>query len=98
MSDCAALLWRLRAYGHAVPSDLWDEAEAYATAHFPKTSLPFVEMHMALLAAATHNTAALDELQRQPGEGGKKQRVQQQIERRREGAGTHDRTCRDREH
>ena len=61
MSDCAALLWRLRAYGHAVPSDLWDEAEAYATAHFPKTSLPFVEMHMALLAAATHNTAALDE-------------------------------------
>jgi hypothetical protein len=61
MSDCAALLWRLRAYGHNVPSDLWSEAEAYATAHFPKTSLPFVEMHMALLTAATHNNAALDE-------------------------------------
>jgi hypothetical protein len=61
MSDCAALLWRLRAYGHAVPSHLWDEAQTYATSHFPKTSLPFVEMHMALLAAATHNTVALDE-------------------------------------
>jgi len=61
MSDCAALLWRLHAYGHAVPAGLWTEAEAYATAHFPKTSLPFVEMHMALLAAATRNTAALDE-------------------------------------
>jgi hypothetical protein len=61
MSDCAALLWRLRAYGHNVPAPLWDEAEAYATTHFPKTSLPFVEMHMALLAAATHDNAALDE-------------------------------------
>jgi hypothetical protein len=61
MSDCAALLWRLCAYGHAVPSALWAEAEAYATVHFPKTSLPFVEMHMALLAAATHDRAALDE-------------------------------------
>jgi tetratricopeptide (TPR) repeat protein len=61
MSDCAALLWRLRAYGHNVPSHLWGEADDYATAYFPKTSLPFVEMHMALLAAATHNNAALDE-------------------------------------
>jgi tetratricopeptide (TPR) repeat protein len=61
MSDCAALLWRLSAYGHAVPSGLWSQAEAYATTHFPKTSLPFVEIHMALLAASTHNTTALDE-------------------------------------
>jgi tetratricopeptide (TPR) repeat protein len=61
MSDCAALLWRLSAYGHAVPSGLWTDAEAYATTHFPRTSLPFVEMHMALLAAATHDTAILDE-------------------------------------
>ncbi len=61
MSDCAALLWRLCACDHAVPAKLWAEAETYATTHFPKTSLPFVEMHMALLAAATHNAAALDE-------------------------------------
>jgi hypothetical protein len=61
MSDCAALLWRLSAYGHNVPAQLWSDAETYASAHFPRTSLPFVEMHMALLAAATRNTEVLDE-------------------------------------
>jgi Tfp pilus assembly protein PilF len=61
MSDCASLLWRLTAYGHAVPRQLWDDADAYARRTFPKTSLPFVEIHMALLAAATGNQAALDE-------------------------------------
>jgi tetratricopeptide (TPR) repeat protein len=61
MSDCASLLWRLSAYGHAVPKDLWADADAYARRYFPKLSLPFVEMHMALLSAATHNRAALEE-------------------------------------
>ena len=60
MSDCASLLWRLLAYGHAVPTELWADAQAYATTHFPKTNLSFVEMHMALLAAATNNQAALE--------------------------------------
>ena len=61
MSDCASLLWRLKAYGHAVPQQLWSDADDYARRTFPKLSLPFVEMHMALLAAATGNRAALDE-------------------------------------
>jgi hypothetical protein len=61
MSDCASLLWRLSAYGHAVPQKLWADADAYARRYFPKLSLPFVEMHMALLAAATRNQAALEE-------------------------------------
>jgi tetratricopeptide (TPR) repeat protein len=61
MSDCASLLWRLVAYGHAVPANLWADADAFARDHFPKSSLPFIEMHMALLAAATHNQAALEE-------------------------------------
>jgi tetratricopeptide (TPR) repeat protein len=61
MSDCASLLWRLLINGQAVPATLWADADAYAAAHFPKTSLPFVEMHMALLAAATGNQSALDE-------------------------------------
>jgi hypothetical protein len=61
MSDCASLLWRLLAYGHAVPANLWADAEAYAKAKFPKSSLPFVEIHMALLAAATSNQALLEE-------------------------------------
>jgi Tfp pilus assembly protein PilF len=61
MSDSASLLWRLSAYGHSVPDHLWADADAYARMHFPKPSLPFVEMHMALLAAATQNQAALEE-------------------------------------
>ncbi len=61
MSDCASLLWRLTAHGHAVPRQLWDDTDAYARRYFPKMSLPFVELHMALLAAATGNKAALDE-------------------------------------
>ena len=53
MSDCASLLWRLSAYGHPVPANLWADADAYARKAFPKSSLPFVEVHMALLSAAT---------------------------------------------
>ena len=61
MSDSASLLWRLEVCGHAVPRQLWQDADAYARKYFPKTSLPFVEMHMALLAAATNNQAVLEE-------------------------------------
>ena len=61
MSDCASLLWRLLAYGHPVPAQFWADADSYAKVHFPKAGLPFVEMHMALLAAATGNQPALDE-------------------------------------
>ena len=61
MSDCAGLLWRLSAYGHVVPSELWREAEDYARRYFPKSSLPFADVHMALLAAATGETSALED-------------------------------------
>ncbi len=61
MSDCAGLLWRLFAYGHTVPAELWRDAEHYATRYFPKSSLPFADVHMALLAAATGDDPALDE-------------------------------------
>jgi hypothetical protein len=60
MSDCGSLLWRLTAYGHAVPDRLWAEADAYAGRQFPKSSVAFVDIHMALLAAATQNQAALE--------------------------------------
>jgi Tfp pilus assembly protein PilF len=61
MSDCAGLLWRLAAYGHPVANELWREADAYARRYFPKSSLPFADVHMALLAAATGDTQALEE-------------------------------------
>jgi hypothetical protein len=60
MSDCASLLWRLSAYGHPAPKELWDDAEAYASQKFSRSSLPFIDMHMALLAAATRNQTALE--------------------------------------
>src|SRR4029077_16566646 len=55
----ASLLWRLSAYGHAVPKALWLDADAAAQKLFPKSSLPFADVHMALLAAATQNHQTL---------------------------------------
>ncbi|MBW7969416.1 tetratricopeptide repeat protein [Bradyrhizobium sp. BR 10289] len=59
VTDGASLLWRLSAYGHAVPKPLWLEADAAAQKLFPKSSLPFADVHMALFAAATQNRDAL---------------------------------------
>lgn len=59
VTDGASLLWRLSAYGHAVPRALWLEADAAAQKLFPKSSLSFADVHMALFAAATQNHAAL---------------------------------------
>ena len=61
MSDGASLLWRLSAYGHPVSAEIWADLDAYAGNAFPKSSLAFVEVHMALLAAATGDQAALAE-------------------------------------
>lgn len=59
ITDAASLLWRLSAYGHAVPKALWLDADAAAQKLFPKSSLAFADVHMALFAAATQNHAAL---------------------------------------
>jgi len=61
VTDGASLLWRLQAYGHPVPDGLWSEADAYAQRAFPRSSIPFADVHMALFAAATRNSAALEE-------------------------------------
>ncbi|MDQ8731165.1 tetratricopeptide repeat protein [Bradyrhizobium daqingense] len=59
VTDGASLLWRLLAYGHAVPDALWRDADAAAQKLFPKSGLPFADVHMALFAAATQNHEAL---------------------------------------
>lgn len=59
VTDGASLLWRLSAYGHTVPKPLWLEADATAQKLFPKSGLPFADVHMALFAAATQNREAL---------------------------------------
>jgi hypothetical protein len=60
ISDEASLLWRLAAYGHAVPDGLWADADAFAQRCFPNSSIPFADVHMALFSAATGNQAALE--------------------------------------
>ena len=42
-----------------MPKALWVEADAAAQKLFPKSSLPFADVHMALFAAATQNREAL---------------------------------------
>lgn len=59
VTDAASLLWRLSAYGHAVPKALWLDADATAQKLFPKSGLSFADVHMALFAAATQNRDAL---------------------------------------
>jgi hypothetical protein len=59
ITDGASLLWRLSAYGHTVPKPLWLDADTTAQKLFPKSSLPFADVHMALFAAATQNREAL---------------------------------------
>jgi tetratricopeptide (TPR) repeat protein len=61
ITDGASLLWRLQAYGHTVPDSLWAEADTAAQRAFPRSSIPFADVHMALFAAATRNQAALEE-------------------------------------
>jgi hypothetical protein len=59
VTDGASLLWRLMAYGHAVPKDVWDDAAAHAERCFPKAGVHFADVHMALVAAATGNRTGL---------------------------------------
>ena len=59
ITDAASLLWRVSAYGHTVPKALWLDADAAAQKLFPKSSLSFADVHMALFAAARQDRAAL---------------------------------------
>ncbi|KMO19609.1 tetratricopeptide repeat protein, partial [Methylobacterium platani] len=58
VTDTVSLLWRLGAYGHAVPAGLWDEVRAYAEPYFTQAGFGFADAHMGLLAAATGDRAA----------------------------------------
>lgn len=60
VSDAASFLWRVQAYGYAVPEGLWEDAADYARRVFPKPGHAFVDPHMALLEAATSDSAALN--------------------------------------
>lgn len=59
VSDAASLLWRIGAYGHAVPAKAWDAIGAYAAARFPKAGHAFVDAHMAMVEAMAGDRTAL---------------------------------------
>ncbi|MEM5275218.1 tetratricopeptide repeat protein [Cupriavidus taiwanensis] len=60
VSDTASFLWRFQAYGHPVPTGLWQDASAYASRYFQQAGFPFADVHMALVAAASGDTMALE--------------------------------------
>lgn len=61
MTDTVSLLWRLKAYGHAVPAGLWETARRYAETKFVQPGFAFADAHLGLLAAATGDTVAAAE-------------------------------------
>ncbi|WP_375772520.1 tetratricopeptide repeat protein [Archangium gephyra] len=61
VSDTASFLWRLQAYGHTVPPGLWEAAAAYSGGVFQKAGFAFADVHMALIAAATGDRAAVEQ-------------------------------------
>ncbi|WP_028219386.1 tetratricopeptide repeat protein [Paraburkholderia oxyphila] len=60
VSDTSSFLWRLQAYGHDVPAGMWDEVARYASDYFQQAGFPFADFHMAVIAAATGDKAALE--------------------------------------
>src|SRR5690606_649122 len=59
VSDTAAFLWRVQAYGYDVPRGLWQDAASYASSYFQQAGFPFADVHMAIIAAATGDKSAL---------------------------------------
>lgn len=59
ISDSASLLWRLQAYGYAVPQGSWQQAAEYASRYFQQAGFPFVDLHMAMIAAANGDDASV---------------------------------------
>ena len=59
LSDGAAFLWRLDAYGHGAPRSLWSDIRDYARPLYPNAGFAFADVHMAMIAAATGDLAAV---------------------------------------
>ncbi|MBZ6077338.1 tetratricopeptide repeat protein [Microvirga puerhi] len=61
VSDTASFLWRLKAYGHTVPAGLWEAAAGYSRRYFQNAGFAFADIHMAIIAAATGDRAAVEQ-------------------------------------
>jgi hypothetical protein len=61
VSDTSSFLWRMQAYGHAIPEGMWDDAARYASGYFKDAGFPFADFHMALVAGATGDREAVEQ-------------------------------------
>ncbi|WP_244507844.1 hypothetical protein [Mesorhizobium sp. ORS 3428] len=61
ISDTASFLWRLQAYGHTTPAGLWEAVATYSEEYFQKPGFTFADVHMALIAAAVRDWAAVEQ-------------------------------------
>jgi hypothetical protein len=61
MTDAISLLWRLDAYGHAVPPALWQPVTRFAKSAFPKPGFAFADVHLGLLDAMTGERDSAEE-------------------------------------
>ncbi|WP_376088244.1 tetratricopeptide repeat protein [Roseomonas sp. CCTCC AB2023176] len=52
MSDGPSFLWRLDAYGHGASRKMWEEVAEAAARLFPGVGPSFIDVHLALVAAA----------------------------------------------
>jgi hypothetical protein len=59
VSDSASLLWRLRIHGHETPKERLEDAARHAEDAFPDAGFAFIDVHLALLAAANGDRDAL---------------------------------------
>jgi hypothetical protein len=60
VTDGVSLLWRTELYGHTVAPLFWSEISAYAEQKFPNAGVTFADVHIAIAAAASGNTATLE--------------------------------------
>jgi hypothetical protein len=60
VSDAASLFWRLDADEHRTPPQVWGAVADYARKAFPQPGHAFVDIHMAMIEAATGDREGLD--------------------------------------
>jgi hypothetical protein len=61
LSDSASFLWRLGLHGHAAPPEYLRETAEFARRAYPHAGLAFVDVHLAMAAAAAGDAALLQE-------------------------------------
>jgi hypothetical protein len=60
VSDLASLLWRLKIYGHDVPSQAWERAGTFGEELSARLAAPFAAVHYAMIEAGSGNRAGLE--------------------------------------